>query len=391
MVDKSPLDDYSNLEPKKKEDAPQKDPPKPEAEKNNPPQDDGATPKGNEAKDNANPSTSVATEDESAKMRDNELPSEAERRNSCKYLLIEVVMHFGKVMSYCVLLIFLILYSVVGALLFQYLETEAIRTLNKNVTLGDLKKNFVDKILDAANVNHTILAFNPETIARVDEVVHEFMTQVVHFAEAQQKVEVNDWSFPSSFLYSVTLITTIGYGNIVPKTTAGRICTIIYSIIGIPLTLLYLSNVGAIMANLFKIFFTFIISILTKLNCLKAKARRKDHVPIYISLIIIGSYLFLGAVLFSSWQKDWTFIIALYFCFITLSTIGLGDFVFGSDIREFSDSKPIFGVLYLIVGLSVLSMTFNLMQEDIAMKANAVLIRLGLRAAMKKAQMQVAN
>ncbi|KRT84405.1 ion channel, partial [Oryctes borbonicus] len=43
-----------------------------------------------------------------------------------------------------------------------------------------------------------------------------------------------------------------GYGNIVPKSDWGKITTIIYAIIGMPLFLLYLSNIGDIMARSFK-------------------------------------------------------------------------------------------------------------------------------------------
>lgn len=47
-------------------------------------------------------------------------------------------------------------------------------------------------------------------------------------------------------------IVSTGYGNIVPKTDWGKVTTIIYAIIGMPLFLLYLSNIGDIMARSFK-------------------------------------------------------------------------------------------------------------------------------------------
>lgn len=43
-----------------------------------------------------------------------------------------------------------------------------------------------------------------------------------------------------------------GYGNIFPHTPLGKITTIVYAIIGMPLFLLYLSNIGDIMARSFK-------------------------------------------------------------------------------------------------------------------------------------------
>ena len=44
----------------------------------------------------------------------------------------------------------------------------------------------------------------------------------------------------------------LGYGNIAPKTDTGKIVTILYAIIGIPLLLLCLSNIGDAMAHSFR-------------------------------------------------------------------------------------------------------------------------------------------
>lgn len=43
-----------------------------------------------------------------------------------------------------------------------------------------------------------------------------------------------------------------GYGNITPRTGLGKSMTIFYAIVGMPLFLLYLSNIGDIMAKSFK-------------------------------------------------------------------------------------------------------------------------------------------
>ncbi len=49
-------------------------------------------------------------------------------------------------------------------------------------------------------------------------------------------------------------------------------------------------------------------------------------VPVMICLIIIFLFLFGGALMFSNWE-GWKLGPALYFCFITLTTIGFGDMI----------------------------------------------------------------
>ena len=53
--------------------------------------------------------------------------------------------------------------------------------------------------------------------------------------------------------------------------------------------------------------------------------------PIPIVLIFLAAYVMVGALLFQ-WLEGWTLSDSAYFCFITLSTIGFGDFVPGEAL-----------------------------------------------------------
>jgi len=106
----------------------------------------------------------------------------------------------------------------------------------------------------------------------------------------------------------------------------------------------------------------------------------KVTVPISVCLIIIAAYIFGGSVLFTVWE-DWDYITGSYFCFITLSTIGFGDIVPGTDMREWAaQQKLIICSMWLVVGLSLLAMCFNLMQEEV----KAMCIKLGRKLGLLK-------
>ena len=43
-----------------------------------------------------------------------------------------------------------------------------------------------------------------------------------------------------------------GYGNLAPKTVMGKVVTILYALLGIPLMFIYMANIGSILATSFK-------------------------------------------------------------------------------------------------------------------------------------------
>lgn len=55
------------------------------------------------------------------------------------------------------------------------------------------------------------------------------------------------WSYASALFYSMSLFTTIGYGNLYCQTEAGKALSILYAVLGIPLMLMVLSDVGQLL------------------------------------------------------------------------------------------------------------------------------------------------
>ncbi|XP_022250945.1 potassium channel subfamily K member 18-like, partial [Limulus polyphemus] len=107
----------------------------------------------------------------------------------------------------------------------------------------------------------------------------------------------------------------------------------------------------------------------------------EDRVPICLVLLLVTGYICGGAIIFSLWE-DWSFLNGAYFCFITLSTIGFGDLVPGTaifDTREQEgQAKLIICCFYLILGLAIIAMSFNLVQEEVVIKCKNIARNLGI-------------
>ena len=107
-------------------------------------------------------------------------------------------------------------------------------------------------------------------------------------------------------------------------------------------------------------------------------AIQKVSVPISVSFALMVGYIALGALLFSLCE-DWEYLVASYFCFVTLSTIGFGDYVPGTSLdASASQEKMVLCALYLVFGLAVLAMCFELMQEEAKNKFRSLGRWLGL-------------
>jgi hypothetical protein len=100
------------------------------------------------------------------------------------------------------------------------------------------------------------------------------------------------------------------------------------------------------------------------------------QVPIWLCVFLVVSYIFGGAFLFAEWEK-WEFLDSAYFCFITLTTIGFGDFVPAQKTEKAEISIALCS-LYLLFGIALLAMSFNLVQEQVINSVKSVARRLGI-------------
>jgi len=115
--------------------------------------------------------------------------------------------------------------------------------------------------------------------------------------------------------------------------------------------------------------------------------QKKMGVPLFITIIIIPSYLFCGMLIFSSFE-NWSKLDALYFCFVTLTTIGFGDLMPGSTLLNKNGNKNniYISALYIFLGLILIAMCINLISNQIKNKLKEVAKRIGLSSSKQNAE-----
>nr|XP_009688608.1 PREDICTED: potassium channel subfamily K member 3 [Struthio camelus australis] len=112
-----------------------------------------------------------------------------------------------------------------------------------------------------------------------------------------------------------------GYGHAAPSTDGGKVFCMVYALLGIPLTLVMFQSLGERIN-------TFVKYLLHRIK--KCLGMRRAEVSM-ANMVTIGffsciSTLCIGAAAFS-YYEHWSFFHAYYYCFITLTTIGFGDYV----------------------------------------------------------------
>ncbi|KAM4842356.1 potassium channel subfamily K member 15 isoform 1-T1 [Thomomys bottae] len=224
-------------------------------------------------------------------------------------------------------------YLLVGAAVFDALESEAERGRQRR--LAQKRGEFRRKYGFSAADYHEL-----ERLARQAEP---------HRAGRQ-------WKFAGSFYFAITVITTIGYGHAAPGTDSGKVFCMFYALLGIPLTLVTFQSLGerlnALMRHL----------LLAAKRCLGLRQPRVSTENMVVAgLLACVATLALGAVAFAHFE-GWTFFHAYYYCFITLTTIGFGDFVALQSDEALQRKPPYvaFSFLYILLGLTVIGAFLNL-------------------------------
>ena len=267
-------------------------------------------------------------------------------------------------------------YAIIGAFGFMSIES---KWVNPQIAVVDsLHKRCA---YDIWNITTSDLSFN-ETAWRfeVDRVLKTFQNGFATAAKSgyNGKTSSELWTFPAALMFCLAVFTMIGYGNIVPRTSLGKGLTVLYAVFGIPLYVLYFMNMGKVLASTFRWLYRRLyecsedgIDDQDSESNLPPTPTPRIIVPSSASLWVIGGYVLTGTIMFAEWER-WDYLDSVYFCVTSLCKIGIGDFVPGANILEAvssgSQTKLVINFVYLLLGMGLIAMCFNLMREEISVK-----------------------
>lgn len=193
-----------------------------------------------------------------------------------------------------------------------------------------------------------------KSLAEYEISVQNAVKSGIEFPLDQVKsiVDLARWNDLQSIFFASTVITTIGYGNIVPVTFNGRLFCLFYALIGIPLCLTVIADLGGILAD----YCSGLPALFDKVGGVMSKSL----ISAFAALVFLFLFLSIGAVIFMYVEDEWTFFDSFYFCFITMTTIGFGDLV---------PQKPQYMLvctLYILIGLGLTSTIIEVVRNEYA-------------------------
>ncbi|KAG4069120.1 hypothetical protein HA402_008431 [Bradysia odoriphaga] len=316
-------------------------------------------------------------------------------------------------------LILLTIFIGTGGMIFRFVEG-AFENFYK-CGVRRVKRDFVDYLW---TTSHNLREDEWKQAARNKLRKFEDELQTAHEAGMTSYSGMKAWSFINGIIYCITVVTTIGYGHLTPKTKAGKMITIVYAIIGIPMFLILLADFGKLFTRGIKFMWAYVRRLYYTGSCRKVRKQaqvqdvlrgmnmayeiatfrrpsmmmkspdveeaKEDgqspsslspplnqespitpmppdvndiddefNLPISLAFFLLLTYILAGAGVYTIWE-DWSFFEACYFVFISMSTIGFGDYV---------PNHPAFmmmSILYLIFGLALTSMCINVIQVKLS-------------------------
>ncbi|KAF1768358.1 hypothetical protein GCK72_000170 [Caenorhabditis remanei] len=172
-----------------------------------------------------------------------------------------------------------------------------------------------------------------------------------HLFQLKNSASNEEPSYLDGLLFCITTLSTIGYGNLVPFTTQGKWICLGYCAVGIPLFFMTIARNTMLVVDACNVFH----------RSFSKKPDPNSDFRWTTSAILLALHCFIGALIFSFWIDELPFLDAFYFSFISITTIGYGDYSPTPD----GVFQYLVVILYLCTGVATMLMFFAPLQRGI--------------------------
>ncbi|KAG5332810.1 TWK7 protein, partial [Acromyrmex heyeri] len=272
-------------------------------------------------------------------------------------------------------LLLIIIYCGLGGFVFRFVEG-AFETFYK-CGVKRVKRDFLDTLW---NYSHNLREDDWKSMARRKLMEFEEQLHTAHEAGLHTYSGQKSWSFLNAVVYCLTIITTIGENTLSWERLKVGIISLTFRIFRL--------CIFEVMKGMQLVYDLAKLRRPSQMNPEEIDEMQKQQIqqpqtvlnvdantpgtpgtpalsayivddefnlPISVAIVILLAYIFIGATLYSLWES-WNFFESFYFVFISMSTIGFGDYV---------PKHPIYmmgSIVYLVFGLALTSMCINVVQ-----------------------------
>uniref|UniRef100_A0A8I5NUN6 Potassium channel subfamily K member 7 n=1 Tax=Papio anubis TaxID=9555 RepID=A0A8I5NUN6_PAPAN len=148
-------------------------------------------------------------------------------------------------------------------------------------------------------------------------------TQAHRVSSLGNSSEARNWDLPSALLFTASILTTTGYGHMAPLSPGGKAFCMVYAALGLPASLALVATLRHCLLPALSRPGAWVV------HWQLSPARAALLQAVALDLLVASSFVLLLALVLWGLQGDCSLLGAVYFCFSSLSTIGLGDLLPG--------------------------------------------------------------
>ncbi|XP_041636120.1 potassium channel, subfamily K, member 7 [Cheilinus undulatus] len=186
---------------------------------------------------------------------------------------------------------------------------------------------------------------------KLKEVVRRMLTAHQRDVPVLKEDEEQCQGFTSSLYFVIVTLTTMGSDSSTPKSEEAKLFCIFYCTLGIPLTLFLLTVFSKLLLPILTHAPIHVLHVLLGLPYAEAALLH----ALLLSVLVLSLLFILPALLVILLEPNWSFLDALFFCFLTLSTVGEGGDTLGRSWNPGArETLELLTTCYLVVGLVVL-------------------------------------